>query len=172
MRTALGRACGLVALLLLALSAGWVLLRRRPVAPATVAAVPPEPSPGPGRDADRDRPATDAGPAGQPVPPADEEPGAPGGVPEVEASGAPTTQIPAVRLSGPDNLRAVRGIGPSMERVLHGLDITTYRQLAMLDGELLERVRGALPDFRSRIEREDWIGQARELHRVKYGETP
>ena len=77
---------------------------------------------------------------------------------------------PAARPSGPDNLRAIRGIGPAIERTLHGLDITTYRQIAALEGPELERVRGALQDFRARVEREDWPGQARELHRAKYGE--
>ena len=83
-------------------------------------------------------------------------------------SEAPTAEIPAVT----DDLRAVRGIGPSMERKLHGLGIVSYRQLAMLDGAELERVRGELTDFRGRIEREDWVGQARALYREKYGRDP
>jgi predicted flap endonuclease-1-like 5' DNA nuclease len=66
----------------------------------------------------------------------------------------------------------VRGIGRTMESKLHGLGIVSYRQLAMLDGAELERVRAELTDFRNRIEREDWVGQARELHREKYGRDP
>jgi predicted flap endonuclease-1-like 5' DNA nuclease len=89
-------------------------------------------------------------------------------IPMPTFSEAPTMEIPAVT----DNLRAVRGIGPSMERKLHGLGIISFRQLAMLDGAELERVRAELTDFRSRIEREDWAGQARELHRQKYGREP
>ena len=42
----------------------------------------------------------------------------------------------------------------------------------MLDGAELERVRAELSDFRTRIEREDWVGQARDLHREKYGRDP
>ena len=83
-------------------------------------------------------------------------------------SEAPTAQIPAVT----DDLRAVRGIGRSMERKLHSLGIVSYRQLAMLDGAELERVRAELTDFRGRIEREDWVGQARALFREKYGRDP
>ena len=83
-------------------------------------------------------------------------------------SEAPTMEIPAVT----DDLRAVRGIGPSMERMLHGLGIVSFRQLALLDGADLERVREELRDFRSRIEREDWIGQAAALHKEKYGTDP
>jgi predicted flap endonuclease-1-like 5' DNA nuclease len=96
----------------------------------------------------------------------DEETGA--GIPMPTFSEAPTMELPAVT----DDLRAVRGIGPSMERKLHKLGIISFRQLAMLDGAELERVRAELTDFRSRIEREDWVGQARALHREKYGRDP
>ncbi|HST65596.1 MAG TPA: hypothetical protein VLM05_10450, partial [Mycobacteriales bacterium] len=104
--------------------------------------------------------ATIARPAG------DEETGT--RIPMPTFSEAPTMEIPAVT----DNLRAVRGIGPSMERMLHNLGIISFRQLAMLDGAELERVRTELSDFRTRIDREDWVGQARELHRAKYGRDP
>jgi predicted flap endonuclease-1-like 5' DNA nuclease len=96
----------------------------------------------------------------------DEETGS--GIAMPTFSEAPTMELPAVT----DDLRAVRGIGPSMERKLHGLGIVSFRQLAMLDGAELERVRAELTDFRSRIEREDWVGQARALHREKYGRDP
>ena len=90
------------------------------------------------------------------------------GIPMPTFSEAPTAEIPAVT----DDLRAVRGIGPSMERKLHELGIVSYRQLAMLGGAELERVRAELTDFRGRIEREDWVGQARALYREKYGRDP
>ena len=90
------------------------------------------------------------------------------GIPMPTFSEAPTAEIPAVT----DDLRAVRGIGPSMERKLRELGIVSYRQLAMLDGAELERVRADLTDFRGRIEREDWVGQARALYREKYGRDP
>jgi predicted flap endonuclease-1-like 5' DNA nuclease len=89
-------------------------------------------------------------------------------IPMPTFSEAPTMEIPAVT----DDLRAVRGIGPSMERLLHGLGIISFRQLAMLDGVELERVRAELSDFRTRIERENWVGQARDLHKEKYGREP
>ena len=89
-------------------------------------------------------------------------------IPMPTVSETPTGEIPAVT----DDLRAVRGIGATMERKLHGLGIVSYRQLAMLDGAELERVRAELTDFRNRIEREDWVGQARDLYREKYGRDP
>jgi predicted flap endonuclease-1-like 5' DNA nuclease len=72
----------------------------------------------------------------------------------------------------PDDLRAIRGIGPATEAALHELGIRTFRQLAVLDGAAREELRVALHDSRHRIEREDWVGQAAELHRAKYGEVP
>jgi predicted flap endonuclease-1-like 5' DNA nuclease len=89
-------------------------------------------------------------------------------IPMPTFSEMPTMELPAFT----DDLRAVRGIGPSMERKLHALGIVSYRQLALLDGAQLERVRAELTDFRTRIEREDWVGQARALHREKYGRDP
>ena len=209
MRTASGRARGLLAFLLLALSAAWVLLRRRSGAPAALAAVPSAPPDALATDAgltpEPDAPAapvavdtppgevpdevlaTDAGLTAEPATaePATARPEASAQAPTAttpevgspEFSEAPTAEIPvpapadAGSSAGPDDLRAIRGIGPSIERILHGLDITTYRQLAVLEGVELQRLRDALQDFRARVEREDWIGQARDLHRQKYGEA-
>jgi predicted flap endonuclease-1-like 5' DNA nuclease len=72
-----------------------------------------------------------------------------------------------------DDLRQVVGIGPVIHRVLLSVGITTYRQLAWLadDGDTLTRAKAALgADVRSRIERQRWVEQARELHFRKYGE--
>jgi NADH-quinone oxidoreductase subunit E len=135
-------------------------------APAEAAAPAAEEPGGPG-EVPGDVLATDAGltagpgPAEPAEPTAPAEPGA-----DLAASEAPTAEITAV-----DDLRALRGIGPTTEGLLHELGITTYRQIAALEGAELERVRAALPEFRTRIEREDWMGQARELHREKYGEA-
>jgi predicted flap endonuclease-1-like 5' DNA nuclease len=98
-----------------------------------------------------------------PIPPA-----APPRMPSAAFREARTMEVPAVT----DDLRAVRGIGPSMERMLHSLGIVSFRQLALLDGSDLQRVRDELRDFRTRIEREDWVGQARALHKAKYGMDP
>ena len=197
MRTASGRARGLLAFLLLALSAAWVLLRRRSGAPAALPSGSPArtggPAPGlarwvePGgpseaaaRDAEPgelpgDVLATDAGLTAEPALAGQATTATlPAVEPATALSEAPTAEIPAVApagAAGADDLRALRGVGRSIERILNDQGITTYRQLAELDGAELERVRAALPDFRARIEREDWVGQARELHLRKYGEA-
>jgi predicted flap endonuclease-1-like 5' DNA nuclease len=71
-----------------------------------------------------------------------------------------------------DDLREIRGIGPATESALHDLGIHTYQQLAVLDAEGAERLRVALKDTQRRIERQDWVRQAAELHRAKYGGDP
>jgi NADH-quinone oxidoreductase subunit E len=71
-----------------------------------------------------------------------------------------------------DDLRDIRGIGPATESALHEFGIHTFAQLAALDAAGRERLRIAIKDTRQRIEREDWVGQAAELHRAKYGEDP
>jgi predicted flap endonuclease-1-like 5' DNA nuclease len=91
--------------------------------------------------------------------------------PAAESAPEPTPE-PTPEPLREDDLRRIRGIGPAIERSLHSLGIRTYRQLALLDSDGMNEVREALRDFRQRIDREDWVGQARELHREKYRELP
>lgn len=62
-----------------------------------------------------------------------------------------------------DNLRAIKGIGPAIEKTLNELGIFRYAQVAQMTRYDIERIANRLKGFQSRIEREDWIGQAREL---------
>jgi len=62
-----------------------------------------------------------------------------------------------------DNLQQVRGIGPAIEKTLNELGIYRYQQIANMSEYDIDRVARRLKGFHSRIYREDWIGQAREL---------
>ena len=62
-----------------------------------------------------------------------------------------------------DDLKRIRGIGPAIEKTLNRLGILRLRQIADMSQDDVARVAGELRGFRSRIEREDWIGQARLL---------
>ncbi len=216
MRTAPSRIRRLLGLLAVAVSVGWLLLRRRtdgalplpaivpmppaapvaPVAPAPdvlatdagLTVEPAAPAPEPVTADATDLLATDAGLTAEPAAPepaapepAAPEPAAPEAAAEPvapEPAGAfdDTMVLPRVvdpdapAPTGTDDLRAIRGVGRAIERTLHELGITTYRQVADLHGEELAAVRGRLEAFSARIEREDWAGQARELHREKYGD--
>jgi predicted flap endonuclease-1-like 5' DNA nuclease len=90
----------------------------------------------------------------------------------VEVGGAGGKSLNGVAAATADDLREIRGIGPATESALHELGIHSYRQLAVLDAAGRERVRAAVRDSRQRMEREDWVGQAADLHRAKYGENP
>lgn len=61
-----------------------------------------------------------------------------------------------------DDLKRIRGIGVLIEKKLNSLGITSYEQVANWTGEDVDRMSQTL-DFKGRIERENWIEQARIL---------
>jgi predicted flap endonuclease-1-like 5' DNA nuclease len=61
-----------------------------------------------------------------------------------------------------DDLKRIRGIGVLIERKLNSLGITAYEQVANWTGADIDRISQVL-DFKGRIERENWIEQARIL---------
>ena len=64
--------------------------------------------------------------------------------------------------SGIDDLKRIRGIGVLIEKKLNSLGVTHYEQVANWTGADIERISNLL-DFKGRIERENWIEQARIL---------
>jgi predicted flap endonuclease-1-like 5' DNA nuclease len=71
---------------------------------------------------------------------------------------------------GNDDLQLIRGVGPAIERTLHDLGIFSFDQIAKISESDINRVAERLRGFRSRIYREDWIGQARSLHDLRHTE--
>jgi len=68
--------------------------------------------------------------------------------------------------SGPnsrDPLQRIKGIGPALEKTLNEMGIYRFHQIASMSEYDINRVAERLKGFHSRIHREDWIGQAREL---------
>ena len=61
-----------------------------------------------------------------------------------------------------DDLKRIRGVGAVLERKLHGLGVTRFSQIAARTDADVARVDDQL-QFRGRIERDDWIGQAKAL---------
>ncbi len=76
------------------------------------------------------------------------------------AQGAPPR--PAVSAGRHDDLRRIRGIGPFNQESLHALGIYNFAQIAALTEENIAWLDDYL-GFKGRIEREDWVGQARRL---------
>lgn len=81
---------------------------------------------------------------------------------EAELPGQRPAGLVAARDDGPDDLKLVKGIGRQNEGRLHGLGIWHFEQIAAWTPENVEWVGGYLA-FPGRIEREDWVGQAKLL---------
>ena len=62
-----------------------------------------------------------------------------------------------------DRLQAIKGIGPAIEKTLNEMGIFSYQQIAEMSEYDIDRIAKRLKGFRTRIYREDWIGQARDL---------
>ena len=60
-----------------------------------------------------------------------------------------------------DDLQQIFGIGPLTEKALNDLGITSYSQLADLKQHDIQRIADALDIGASRIERDNWVGNAR-----------
>lgn len=71
----------------------------------------------------------------------------------------------------PDDLKLIVGIGPVLERMLHQLGVTTFRQIARWSERDIDEFDAKLPEFPGRIRRDAWVTQARELHQSKFGEV-
>jgi predicted flap endonuclease-1-like 5' DNA nuclease/ribosomal protein L9 len=66
-----------------------------------------------------------------------------------------------------DDLKLIKGVGPAIEKTLNEMGISRFDQIAQMSEYDIDRVAHRLKGFRSRIYREDWIGQARDLHDQK-----
>lgn len=68
--------------------------------------------------------------------------------------------IDLVDVSHADDLKIIKGIGPSLESKLNGMGITTWEQLAALTNGQVETVGEVIAVFPGRIKRDNWIEQA------------
>jgi len=62
-----------------------------------------------------------------------------------------------------DDLRRIKGVGPKLVALLHGLGITSYAQIAAWDDSEIDRIDAKLGTFAGRIRRDSWVEQARFL---------
>ncbi|MBT8090550.1 MAG: hypothetical protein KJO01_10115 [Gammaproteobacteria bacterium] len=62
-----------------------------------------------------------------------------------------------------DNLKKIKGVGPAIEKTLNEMGIFRFQQIADMSEYDIDRVAQRLKGFHSRIYRENWIGQARDL---------
>ncbi|AWN41464.1 NADH-quinone oxidoreductase subunit NuoE [Methylobacterium durans] len=81
-----------------------------------------------------------------------------------DAVGTRPAGLDAARAGQPDALTRIRGIGPGNERRLHALGIYHFDQIAAWTRDEIAWV-GTYLAFPGRIDREDWVGQAKALSR-------
>lgn len=92
------------------------------------------------------------------------------------AARAPSTATPSdknrpaaiKKPTKPDDLKLISGVGPKLEGVLHGLGIFAFEQVASWKKAERDWVDNYLK-FKGRIERDDWVKQAKAL--AKGGEA-
>jgi len=83
----------------------------------------------------------------------------------------PISDAPPPNSEDMDDLQQIVGVGKAFELTLHELGIYNFKQIAAFDLGDIARVNAELKDFKGRMEQDDWIGQAKDLHFKKYGKT-
>ncbi len=66
------------------------------------------------------------------------------------------------KAAGGDDLKQLSGVGPALEKKLHEAGVTTYAQIAGWNEADIAEMDDKL-SFKGRIEREDWVAQAKKL---------
>ena len=74
-----------------------------------------------------------------------------------------TTRLGTPGVMHTDDLKVIRGVGPKMESILNQLGITAWEQLAAFSKADIELVTEGLETFPDRLERGEWVAQAKEL---------
>ena len=69
----------------------------------------------------------------------------------------------APRKSGADDLKLIKGVGPKMETLLHGLGFFHFDQVAKWSADEVSWVDQNLEGFKGRVSRDSWVDQARAL---------
>ncbi len=82
--------------------------------------------------------------------------------PGPEAALRAATQNKIVRSPASSDLKRIRGIGVLIEKKLNSMGVASYEQIANWTAQDIDRVSQQL-DFKGRIERENWVEQARIL---------
>lgn len=121
-------------------------------APAPAPASPaPEPAPAPEPEveavATAAEPAAEEAPAEEAAPVEEDKPSAPAAAASAGAA---------------DDLKLLKGVGPALEKKLHAAGVTSFAQIAAWGPEDVAEMDDKL-SFKGRIDRDNWIGQAKDL---------
>ncbi len=81
---------------------------------------------------------------------------------EKEEVGEKPSLLSAPREGGKDNLQLIKGVGKVLEKVLNDTGIYHFDQIANLSKEEISWLDNSM-SFPGRIEREEWVAQAKDL---------
>ena len=103
-------------------------------------------------------PAPSPAPASAPAP-------APAAGPVAQAPAAASKPVfmTAARAAQPDDLKIIKGIGPKLEEMLHGMGVFHFDQIAAWTAAEVAWVDDNLEGFKGRVSRDEWVAQARIL---------
>ncbi len=62
-----------------------------------------------------------------------------------------------------DDLKLISGVGPFIEKKLNGIGVYTFSQVSKFRKQDIEDVTELIKFFPGRIDRDDWVGQAKKL---------
>ncbi len=71
--------------------------------------------------------------------------------------------LSAAREGGPDDLKQIKGVGPKLEKTLHGMGIYHFDQIAAWGPKEQAWMDDNLEGFKGRATRDDWVAQAKTL---------
>lgn len=80
-----------------------------------------------------------------------------------ESIGTRPAALAAARAGGPDDLKAIKGVGPRLEALLHRLGFFHFDQIAAWTADEVAWVDEHLEGFKGRVSRDDWVSQAKIL---------
>ena len=84
-------------------------------------------------------------------------------------AGQKPAAMAAPRAGQADDLKLIKGIGPKLEKLCHGLGFYHFDQIAQWSAAEIAWVDDNLEGFKGRVTRDDWVGQARRM--VEEGKT-
>ncbi|KIN72998.1 ATP synthase subunit E [Sulfitobacter guttiformis KCTC 32187] len=102
------------------------------------------------------------------APRADKASKAPKAAVALESDTKPAVLLTSARAEGADDLKLISGVGPKLEQTLNDLGVYHFDQVAKFKKKDIAWVDARLR-FKGRIERDDWMSQAKVL--AKGGET-
>jgi predicted flap endonuclease-1-like 5' DNA nuclease len=85
------------------------------------------------------------------------------GVAEGENEGTKPEMLSAPRGGTADNLKEIKGVGPKLEKMLHGMGFYHFDQIANWTPDEVAWVNANLTGFKGRVTRDDWVAQAKIL---------